>query len=291
MAESPVGNTALGAAICRLIEQYQPERTRLISDPVVKDLVGGSVRTLMRFGPLRDYTLRQTESNLNGLYGSQICRSRFIDDAVISALSSGIRQLVILGAGLDTRAYRLAGLENTKVVEVDLPSVQNQKRRRLEARFGQLPENVTLAPIDFNVQDLADALKGTPFYYARPAVYVWEGVTQYISEDSVRRTFSFVGNSANGSVVLFTYVLKAVVERRSDVPDSNKMMDTVAKRGVPWVFGLEPSEVSTYLKQFNLNVVTDIGNTDYQTRYLKPIGRKLAVSEIERTIHAQVVRS
>ena len=290
MARPGVGSTALGAATCRLIEQYQPERSRLITDPVVKDMVGGTIRTLMRFPFMRSYTLRRTEGILQGLYGSQVCRTRFLDEAVATAIAGGVNQMVILGAGLDTRPYRLAGLAKARVVELDLPSVQEAKRKRLAGRFGRIPENVALVPADLNVQELGDVLRGTPFDNSKPAVFLWEGVTQYIPAEAVSRTLAFFGRSAGGSTVLFTYVLKGVVERRSGIPDSNRMMDTVAKNGAPWIFGLELPAVPSLLKEFNLQVVADVGNADYQRMYLAPIGRNLVVSEVERTVQATVAR-
>lgn len=127
MAKQRVGNTALGAAICRLIEQFQPEDIRLFRDPVVKDLIGTPIRALMQSSGMRAYTAKQTDAIMPGIYGVQVCRTRVIDEAV----EQGIRQVVILGAGLDTLPYRLAGIEHTRVFEVDLPFVQESQKKRL----------------------------------------------------------------------------------------------------------------------------------------------------------------
>ncbi|HEY7414971.1 MAG TPA: SAM-dependent methyltransferase, partial [Ktedonobacteraceae bacterium] len=205
MAKQRVGNTALGAAICRLIEQFQPAESRLFHDPVVKDLVGTLIRVLMQFASIRNFTMKQMDAITPGIYGTQICRTRFIDDAVQAALSQGIGQLLILGAGLDTRPYRLTGIEHVNVFEVDLPSVQEGKKKKLLKRFGRLPANVTFIPIDFDTQSLETAFTGTAFDLSRPAIFVWEGVTQYLSEDAVRQTLAFVGTSAPGSMLVFTY--------------------------------------------------------------------------------------
>ena len=90
-------------------------------------------------------------------------------------------------------------------------------------------------------------------------------------------------------MIVFTYVLKSIIERRSDVVDADKMMDTVAKNA-PWIFGLEPSNIQTYLQPFHLTLLADVGNADYQERYLKPLKRSLIVSEAERIVHAKVIR-
>ena len=131
MAKQTVSRTALGAATCRLIEQYQPEGTRLFDDPVVKVLVGSLIRFLMQFASMRNFTIKQTDAVGAGIYGAQICRTRYIDDAVQAALAKGIGQLVILGAGFDTRPYRLPGIERIKVFEVDLLAVQEDKKKKL----------------------------------------------------------------------------------------------------------------------------------------------------------------
>jgi methyltransferase (TIGR00027 family) len=290
MEKQSVGNTALGAALCRLIEQSEPEETRLFSDPMVKYLIGPFIWALMQFASVRNFTIKKTDAIMQGIYGAQICRTRFIDDAVQATLSQGIRQLVILGAGFDTRPYRLPGMERVKAFEVDLPSVQEDKEKKFRKHFGRLPENVTFIPIDFDTQSLKAALAGTAFDPSRPATFIWEGVTQYIPEEAVRRTLVFVGKSAPGSILIFTYVLKNIIERRSDIPGADKMMDFMAKRNHPWLFGLEPSSIPTFLKQFNLNPIADVGNADYQTRYLKPLGRNLVVSECERIVQAIVIR-
>ena len=287
MAKQTVSRTALGAAICRLIEQYQPEKTRLFYDPVAKELVGGSVRILMKFASMRNFTMKQTDAVAKGIYGVQICRTRYIDDVVQAAISQGIKQLVILGAGYDTRPYRLPEMESVKVFEVDLPAVQDDKKKKLQKYLGRLPEHVTFIPIDFDTQTLETVFTGTAFDPSMPAIFIWEGVTQYISEEAVRQTLAFVGKSAPGSIIVFTYVLKSIIERRSDIPGANHMMDVVARQS-PWVFGLEPSGIQDFLKPYGLTVIAEVGNSDYQEKYLKPVERNLVVFEGERIIHAAI---
>lgn len=288
MAERNVGNTALGAATCRLIEQYQPEATRLLVDPVVKELVGGPIRFLMQFAGMRKFTIKQTDAVAEGIFGGQICRTRYIDDAVQGAISQGARQVVILGAGFDTRPYRLPEMERVNVFEVDLPSVQNDKKQKLRKYLGRLPDNITYLPIDFDMQTLEEVFSGTSFDFSRLAVFIWEGVTQYISEDSVRQTLAYIGRSARGSALLFTYVLKSVIERGSNIPGADHMMDRVEKNGIPFIFGLEPSEIPAFLEPYHLSLIGDVGNAFYQENYIQPVGRELLVSEAERTAHAMV---
>lgn len=288
MAKQNVGRTALGTAICRLIEQYQPDETRLFNDPVVKVLVGIPIQVMMQFAGMRNLTIKQTDTVAPGIFGAQICRTRYIDDAVKDALSQGIGQVVILGAGLDTRPYRLSGMGNVKVFEVDLPAVQNDKKKKIEKHFGRFTGNIAFIPIDFDTQSLEAVFAGTTFNPSKPTVFIWEGVTQYISEEAIQRTLTFVGRSAPGSIIVFTYVLKSIIERRSDIPGADHMLDVVAKTA-PWVFGLEPTSLPAFLKPFHLALVADVGNADFQEKYLKPIQRCLVVFRGERVVRAAVV--
>ena len=123
---------------------------------------------------------------------------------------------------------------------------------------------------------------------SKPAVFIWEAVTQYISADAVSRALTFVGSCAAGSVLVFTYILKSVIERRSEIPAADNMLDTVGKNGAPWVFGLEPDDLVSYLKPFRLKLTADVGNSDFQEKYLKPLNRSLLVSQVERVSQAMV---
>jgi methyltransferase (TIGR00027 family) len=287
MAKQTASRTALGAVVCRMIEQYQPENTRLFHDPIAKGLVGGPIRWMMQFAPMRNVTVKQTDAVAKGIYGAQVCRTRYIDEALQSAMAKGIDQVAILGAGYDTRAYRLSGLKNAGVFEVDLPAVQADKKKKLLQVLGRLPGNVTYVPIDFDAQTLKTALSGTSFDAMNRTFYIWEGVTQYLSEQAVNQTLSFVGGSAPGSEIVFTYVLKSIIERRSDIPDANHMMDVVAKQS-PWIFGLDPSSLPDFLKPFHLNLAANVGTQEYQEKYLMPMGRKLDVFAGERIAQAYI---
>jgi methyltransferase (TIGR00027 family) len=287
MAQPTVSRTALGAAICRTIEQYQPEETRLFSDPVVKELLGGSIRFMMQFTGMRKLTLRQTDAVAKGIYGVQVCRTRYIDDVVQSVMLQGIEQLAILGAGYDTRPYRLSGMKEISVFELDLPIVQEDKRKKLTKYLGRLPENVTYIPIDFDKQTVEEVFSASSFNVSKPTLFIWEGVTQYITEQSVGQTLTFVGKAATASSILFTYVLKSIIEHRSDIPDADRMLDVVAKQS-PWIFGLEPSDIPDFLKLFHLSLIADAGSVEYQEKYLRPAGRKLDVFPGERIALATV---
>lgn len=286
--------TALVAASCRLIEKYQPNR--LFSDPIIKEFFNKPVRLLMQFRSIRNWVIGKCDNRTRGIYGLFVCRTRYIDDALQAAVVKGIQQVVILGAGLDTRPYRILGIEAIRVFEVDLPSTQDSKKEKLQQTFGSIPKGVSFIPIDFNIQKLSEVLTSNGFNFAKPAFFIWEGVTQYISQDAVTNTLTSISETAPGSEIVFTYILKSVIEKESDIEGAddfvnyiNKSKNRFKENYETWGFGLEPSQLEVSLRPFNLMLVEDVGASYYQEKYLEPIGRSLDVSEIERIAYARVI--
>jgi O-methyltransferase involved in polyketide biosynthesis len=107
------------------------------------------------------------------------------------------------------------------------------------------------------------ALSGTAFNLVLPTIFIWEGVTQYISEEAVRRTLAFVGKSAPSSTLVFTYVLRSIIEGRSNIPAVDRVMDVIARQS-PWIFGLEPSSLQDFLKPYGLALTEDAGSAEFQ---------------------------
>jgi methyltransferase (TIGR00027 family) len=236
---------------------------------------------------MRDLTLAKTDDLAPGIYSAQICRTRYIDDAVNENLAKGIEQLVILGAGLDSRAYRLKGVEKIRVFEADLPDVQEKKKKAIRRIFGNLPENVTYIPIDFSDRTLEAAFASSHYDPQSPTLFIMEGVSQYLAEDDFWRTAAFIGKSKPGNVFLFTYVLKSIIEGSN--PTAEKLVRQIARQGTPWVFGFEPSEVQSFLKPFRLQVIEEAGSPYFQEHYLDPTRRSLELMDAERIVNAMVI--
>ncbi len=278
-----MSRTAIGAAYCRLVEQGQPPALRQFDDPVVARLLDPMLAMLAGAGPVQDHVL---DSMAPGTYGGLVMRTRYIDDVVNAWAESGATQLVILGAGLDTRAYRLPSLSRVTVFEADLPDLQRQKQDRLR----DVPPRawaVRFVPVDFNTQPLDQVLGGAGFDARRPALFVWEGVTQYLTEPAVRATLAFVSGSAAGSWLVFTYVLPGLVGQNAFQGWSGELKQQLASTE-PWLFGLDPHTLAAFLDAFGLTLLDDVGDAEYQDRYLTPSGRHLLVSTSERAALALV---
>lgn len=289
MANKKSGQTAFNVAAGRLAEQYQPKEIRLFIDPVIKNLFNWPIQFLMGFKIIRDWLIRFSDNKTKGIYGSQICRTKYIDDSLQSAIESGIEQVVILGAGLDTRPYRITGRDHIKFFEIDMPSIQDYKKKKVENYLGLLPNNVVFIPIDFNTQTLDAVTVGKGLDFSKPVFFIWEGVTPYITEEAVGNTLRFISKNSPGSIVVFTYILKSVVEKSSDIEGAYDLVKYLEKYGITWHFGLDPFEIAGFLEAFNLKLLEDVGAAYFQEKYLKPLERRLVVSEIERIVYATVI--
>ncbi len=231
--------------------------------------------------------MKMFDKSTKGIYGLLVCRTKFIDEKLIEALKNGAQQVVILGAGMDTRPYRIEGINTVKVFEVDMSSVQNVKMKMVQKHFGLLPPNITYVPIDFNSQSIEDVLKASKFDFTKTTFTICEGVTQYITKDAVDNIFNLVSKMAAGSSIAFTYVLESVINRTSTIEGAKEIMDYSKKKNWQWQFGIEPGNMVDFLKKYNLQLAQDVGADYYQGKYLQPIGRQLFVSEVERVVLAK----
>jgi len=286
MKPDSASKSGLAVAAVRAIESYRPEKERLFEDRFARRFlppVWRGIIELLRLPGLGSAVLAMRERQFPGVMGNLFCRTRFIDDALRDALGKGLDQVVILGAGFDSRAYRIPGMEQTSVFEVDHPAPQAEKQARLKRMLGTLPSHVTFVPIDFDRQQLEDVMAAAAFRTGARTFFIWEGVTQYITAEAVDATFRYVSRAAaTGSEIVFTYIRRGIVDGSARSAADQKLVSVLQRVGMPWVFGLDPTELAQYLAERGLKLIKDVGASDYQARYLDPIGRKMNVFEGER---------
>jgi methyltransferase (TIGR00027 family) len=282
----------VGTAATRVIEMYQPEDTRLFDDPLAYALLPLGWRLLLRLAylpGLRGAVLSMRERRMPGSLGGILCRTRYIDDVLQRSLAGGLDQVVILGAGFDTRAYRIAGMDRVRVFEVDLPGACKAKRSRLESVLGRMPRHVALVGMDFDRQDLGEMLCASGFQTGQRMLFIWEGVTQYITAEAVSHTLEFISRvSGAGSSIVFTYVRRGIIDGTDRPEWMGSFLVLAGKLGSPMIFGLDQAELEPYLLERGLELVEDVGAADYQEHYLRPLGREMNVFDGERAAFARV---
>ena len=285
---SKAGRSAYGAAATRAMEMFEPASLRLFEDNLVIDLLPPFARFMLRRASIRSWFKNWFERQAPGIQGALLCRTRSIDDMVKAGIARGLRDVVILGAGLDTRAYRLPELASARVLELDLPHVQASKRARLTRSLAAPGSHVRFVPIDFNVAAFDTALAASGFDASRPALFLWEGVSQYLQPAAVDVVLRTIAAGPEGCELVFTYVLEEAVTGRFRPDHAADFRKVTSRLPEPWLFGIERSKLQAFLADRGLALCEDVGAEEHTARYLQPIHRELAVSPIERVARARV---
>ena len=287
--ENKATETAWGPMFQVALEQFFPERQRIIHDAFVYRFMPSSLQRLVnlnRFDFIRRMILNLMERKVPGIRGGILCRKRYIYEKLNDALKNGIQSVVILGAGFDTLAYRVPELASQQVYEVDFPEIMQSKKVLLQRLLGHVPAHVKLVPVDFDSQDLEVVLQQSGYQEIEPAFFIWEGVTQYISETAVRKVFECLRKSAPGSQLVFTYIRKDFIDGEQ-MHGLKTLYDQTITKNQLWKFGFEPEAIGDFLSQYSWREVEQAGKVEYQKRYLDPANRVLMVMEVERAVYAE----
>lgn len=280
-AKTGAGPTALIA-----IEQYFPKKERIVEDELAYHILptGRAFLWLMHPKSLRDWMVRATDKDMPGLWSGMMCRKRYIDEKLLDSLNQ-IDAVLNLGAGFDTRVYRFPALTHIPVWELDQPQNIEPKQARLIKVFGKIPSHVKLVAIDFDHEDLGSVLEAHGYSTNKRTFFIWEAVTQYLTEKGIRTTFDFLAKAAPGSRLAFTYVLKDFLDGRAMYGWEKGYKKFVENR--IWIFGMEPEAWPDFLKEYGWHVIEDIGYEEMAEKYVKPTGRVLASTPIERMVFAE----
>jgi methyltransferase (TIGR00027 family) len=198
-------------------------------------------------------------------------RTHYIDAALKKAAADGATQAVVLGAGFDSRAYRFrTSHPQVRFFEVDLPATIEAKKKRIAEALGGLPDYVRYAPIDFNTQKLEDVLFPLGYDARQRTFFLLEGVVMYVVEPGNAATFDFIrANSAPGSVVVYDYVLRQVIEGKTkNYYAATYLAYAVERQGEPYIFGWTPPEAAAWVKKRGFRVVEDVDHKELTRRHL-----------------------
>ena len=279
--------TAQGVAKQRLIESLASSERRVINDPYAERFVlGGRISKLMghRVG------VWLTQRLALGFHEHLISRTRFIDDLIEEHVAQGVEQYVILGAGYDTRAHRLALPNTVKVFEVDQAEVQQRKREKLPQDIPNA-DNVTYVSVDFNHQTISEQLLARGFEQGRSTIFTLEGVSQYIPKSALEFTLkSLAALSQKASATFFISYVDARLRGEPltcfgrGYPNAAKraalVLSLSARVGEPWISLYTARELEEVLSQHGFSVVETKTLADLNEEYFTPVGRALSEDQI-----------
>jgi len=284
-----ISYSALSNAALRAAESYYPEDERLFYDRIAFYLLPPLWKLflkLMKFSPLREMIFSKRDREMPGVIGNLLYRTKYIDDVLKENLKE-IEQLLILGSGFDTRAYRFDGVEKLKVFEVDHPQTISKKRKGLKKLYKKIPDHVRLVEIDFDKKKLEEVLLDNNFAFNKKTLVIWEGVTQYIEQKSVDKIFDFFADLETGSKILFSYVKKEIVDGSDRSEVDQQIISFVEEMGLDWKTGIESSKIETILNDNGLNLIEDVGREEYKKRYSHLTSREINIYAGERIVYAE----
>jgi methyltransferase (TIGR00027 family) len=246
MEEREASQTAIMTAIFRAAHHVLDGDPKILNDPISIGLVDGSSE-----GDIRSQAEKWQEPRRARARSRVVVRSRFAEDQLTAAFKDGIRQYIILGAGLDTFAYRQPDwASELLIIEVDQPASQQYKAECLKKRGLAIPENTLLCPIDFEHTTLAEGLRTTAYDFQAPTFFSWLGVTQYLTRPAIESVFQFVLSLPSSSRIVFTFRLPS-----SEQEDTLAEKDIPELRGEPRFSYFEPDEMLTWLYELGFSRV------------------------------------
>ncbi|MGA7999054.1 MAG: SAM-dependent methyltransferase [Bradyrhizobium sp.] len=268
--------TALGAAAYRAVHQTL-EGGVIFRDPYAVQILDDETRAGLA-GMAADPSLRPMRLMI-------AARSRFSEETLAACVARGVRQVVVLGAGLDTFSLRnpYAGI---RVFEVDYPATQGWKRERLEQAGLAVPDTLTFAPVDFERQSLADGLAAAGFRADRPAFFQWLGVVPYLTRAAISQTLDYIA-AVPKSEVVFDY--GEPFENYSEERRANVMAvaERAAARGEPWLSQFDPAEMSDLLHKAGFAEIEDLGMAALSERFYGALKKHARTGPGAHVVRAQ----
>ena len=272
--------TAAAARAAHLIVDGEPV---IFADTVAEAMLGKRAEEFIAYH--RAYGAHPV---LAGARAQVTCRSRYTEDQLARAVRDGIGQYVILGAGLDTFAYRSPLARRVRVFEVDHPATQEWKRR--VGPGPQVPGSVAFVPVDLAVESLGDGLRRVGFDFGAPAFVSWLGVTMYLDRSAIERTGSVIGGFAGGSELVVDYMLPAGL--RDDAGDgyAEQVGQAAAERGEPWLSLFGPEGMAALLAGCGFGPARDVSQREMIPAGLWDRSDSLRPAELSHIAHAVIAR-
>lgn len=267
--ETKTSRTAELTCIARAVSYFETREQYKSNDWVAPHLVPPYLQVPMRIGFLRRTVWGRLAPK--GMYEYVIARTKYIDDVFQQALKDEFAQILILGAGFDSRGIRFAkAASKTTVFELDAPITQRAKIALYRRRGIGIPPALIFIPIDFENQTLSQRLTESGFHKGSKSLFLLEGLTMYLEPESLERTFAVISEYAGrASRVLFDYVLASVIRGESLPPEESEIRQSVIQVGEQWRFGIEKGQVEAFLTRFGFRLIEHQNAVELENRYFR----------------------
>ena len=282
--------TSVHVAFQRAIGSKNPDGEFRNPDDLAIKFLGPRERALLPELPMDaldlDFEAAMKRNPYPAMVSAMLSRTRYIDAVLLEAIAGGARQVIILGAGFDSRAYRFRDrLGGVRMFEVDYGPTQEYKKRRLKEIFGSVPVHVKFVAMDFSRDDLFTQLRKDGYSSNERTLFIWEGVTMYLPATAVRSTLRTIRDSAApGSTVVFDYFL-------STHPAVNDTNSRTARWGEPMIFGFDGNGATDFVRAEGLEVVEDFLTSDARSlRYTQREDGTSSVPQLEKSILSKAGR-
>jgi methyltransferase (TIGR00027 family) len=253
--------TALTAAAARAAHLIVDNKPPIFSDTLAYQLLGDQAEELIGF-----HRAHGEHVVLSGARAAVTTRSRYTEDRLAESLrretAGRVAQYVILGAGLDSFAYRSELTDQVRVFEVDHPATQQWKLQLLTDAGIATPETATFVPVDFETDSLADQLIDNGFDPSQPALVSWLGVTMYLTREAIGQTLAVVGGFAPGTEIIVDYMVPADLRDEAGQAYVDLLAPVTAERGEPWLTFLGPQDMSALLEERGFEVIEHVRQRD-----------------------------
>ena len=261
MQEGKFSRTAQRVAIRRAAHQLL-DQPRVLDDPLALRIIGSEAEEALRSDPKEHHAFSRA------FRAFMAARSRYAEDELARAVAHGVTQYVVLGAGLDTFAYRNPH-PGLRVFEVDHPATQAWKREQLQAAGITIPPSLTFVPIDFEQQTLADGLEHSGFDASAAAFFSWLGVTPYLTREACMITLSFIAKLPTGSGVVFDFAVDPALLNAGQRQALDALSKRVARYGEPFQLFFDPGKLQDELKAMGFHRTEFLQGKELNARYFK----------------------
>lgn len=264
--------TALATAFRRTIANIEFNNEKHGPDDLAIYFLPQYIKFFLKFKRIREFALNKLNELLPGMTEYLIARTAFFDRLFVDAQNNKIPQIVLLGSGYDSRAYRFADSnQGTKIFELDVASTQDRKKKCMKKAHIDIQKHVTLVPINFNQESLKDSLEKAGYKNNQKTLFIWEGVIYYLDFESVETTLALVSQASHHeSVIAFDYTISITKDNIDKYYGVREFAHTMNKHHAneELIFSINESEIESFIEQRGLKIDDHLDNEEIEKTFL-----------------------